>query len=155
MIDLEGFPSLKEIWTRLNEPGYVVKLRAIGDILRYAIAVVAIVVAYFFNPEIVWPLIQSIALTQLIIELMKKLMNRTPWGKRPDGADNGFPSGHVGGAFSGAWFFYFAFGWQVALIPLLLGAVTALSRVLPKKHSWVQVTVGALVAFVVAFEFLA
>jgi len=154
MLDFESYPSPKEIWARLNEPEFVSKLRGFGDILRYAIALVAIAVAYIYAPALVWPLVLSIASTQLIIELMKKVMNRTPWGKRPDGHDNGFPSGHVGGAFSGAWFFYFAFGWEIALIPLVLGAVTALSRVLPKKHSWLQVTVGAYVAYLMAAEFL-
>lgn len=154
MLDFESWPSPKEIWTRLNEPGFVAKLRGIGDILRYAIAVVAIVVAVIYEPTLVWPLVLSILTAQAISELMKKVMNRTPWGKRPDGHDNGFPSGHVTGAFSGAWFFYFVFGWQVALIPLFLGAITALSRVLPMKHNWLQVSVGALVAYAMAFQFL-
>ena len=154
MIDLEGFPSLKEIWTRLNEPDAVSKLRGIGDILRYAIALVAIGVAYIDQPDLVWPLVQSIVITQLVVETMKKIANRWSWGARPDGGDDGFPSGHVAGAFSGAWFFYFVYGWEIALIPLFLGGVTALSRVLPKKHSWLQVTVGALVAYGIAFQFL-
>lgn len=154
MLDFESWPSPKEIWTRLNEPEFVSKLRGVGDILRYAIAVVAIVVAYVYEPALVWPLVQSIALAQMISELMKKVMNHTPWGNRPDGHANGFPSGHVTGAFSGAWFFYFVFGWEIALIPLFLGAVTALSRVLPKKHNWLQVTVGALVAYGMASYFL-
>ena len=144
----------KKIWSWLNEPEVVKKIRSIGDTLRYAIASVALGVVAVTDFDLVYPFVLSVLVAQGIVEVLKKTMNYTPWGDRPDGNDDGFPSGHVAGAFSGAWLFYFVYGWEIAVIPLLLGALTALSRVLAKKHNFVQVSVSIILTYVIAEHFL-
>lgn len=143
-----------KLWEWLNQPTIEAKIRLIGDNLRWSIAAVALLAAANFQPETFWPAALAILVAQLIVDVLKRVMNFTPWGRRPDGHDSGFPSGHVAGAFSGAWYFYFVFGFGVALIPLILGCFTALSRVLPEKHSWLQVSVSAILTFFVSQYFL-
>lgn len=144
----------EKIWSKLNESKVVKKLRDIGDVLRYAIASVALGVVAVTDFNLVYPFVLSVLVAQGLVEVLKKTMNYTPWGDRPDGHDDGFPSGHVAGAFSGAWLFYFVYGWEVAVIPLFLGAIAALSRVLAKKHNIVQVTVSIILTYVIAEHFL-
>ena len=147
--------DLTRIRKRFSKPGFVPKLRAAGDILRYAIPGAALLgIALGGNADLAWGWFAVIAVTQFVTELMKKVFNLTPLGERPDGKDDSMPSGHASGAFSGAWVFYFVYGPAVAAVPLLLATLTAVSRVLAKRHHWYDVTVGALVALGVAHHFL-
>jgi membrane-associated phospholipid phosphatase len=105
--------DLTRIRKRFSKPGLVPKLRAAGDILRYAIPAVALFfIAVGGDSDLAWDWIAVIAVTQVLTELLKKLFNFTPLGKRPDGKDDSMPSGHSSMAFSGAWVFYFVYGPQ-------------------------------------------
>lgn len=78
------------------------------------------------------------------------------WAKRPGFDDyKGMPSGHSAGAFSGAAFIYYRYGWKASIAPLLLATLTAISRVQAKKHSILQVSVGAGIAWGFAYLFTA
>ncbi len=146
--------DLTRIRKRFSKPGLVPKLRAAGDILRYAIPGAALLaIALNGNADFARYWIVVIAVTHVLTELMKKAMNNTPLGKRPDGKKDSMPSGHASGAFSGAWVFYFVYGPAIAAVPLLLATLTAVSRVLAKRHHWYDVTVGALFALLVAYAF--
>ncbi|MHA2403882.1 MAG: phosphatase PAP2 family protein, partial [Candidatus Kariarchaeaceae archaeon] len=128
---------------------------AAGDVLRYAIPAVALFfIAVGGDSDLAWDWIAVIAVTQVLTELLKKLFNFTPLGKRPDGNDDSMPSGHSSMAFSGAWVFYFVYGPVAAIVPLLLATLTATSRVLAKRHHWYDVTAGGALALVVAERFL-
>ena len=147
--------DLTRIRKRFSKPGFIPKLRAAGDILRYAIPGAALlVIAVDGNSDLAWNWVAVVAVTQFVTELMKKIFNLTPLGKRPDGKDDSLPSGHASMAFSGAWVFYFAYGPLVAVVPLILATLTAVSRVLAKRHHWYDVTAGAILAFIIAQNFL-
>ncbi len=147
--------DLTRIRKRFSKPGLVPKLRAAGDILRYAIPGAALLaIAFSGNTDLARYWIIVIAVTQVVTELMKKAFNVIGLGKRPDGKDDSMPSGHASMAFSGAWVFYFVYGPLIAIVPLILATITAVSRVLAKRHHWYDVTVGALLALLVAYAFL-
>ena len=147
--------DLSRIRKRFSKPGFVPKLRAAGDILRHAIPGAALLlIAVSGDADLAWSWIAVIAVTEVATELLKKIFNLTPLGKRPDGKKDSLPSGHASGAFSGAWIFYFIYGPAIAAVPLLLAGLTAASRVLAKRHHWYDVTAGALLALVIAHQFL-
>ncbi|WP_027327305.1 phosphatase PAP2 family protein [Helicobacter pametensis] len=78
------------------------------------------------------------------------------WARRPGFNDfKGMPSGHSSGAFSGAAFVYYRYGWKAAVAPIILASLTAASRVYAKKHSILQVSVGAGIAWGFAYLFTA
>lgn len=78
------------------------------------------------------------------------------WAKRPGFDDyKGMPSGHSAGAFSGAAFVYYRYGWKASIAPLVLATLTAASRVHARKHSILQVSVGAGIAWGFAYLFTA
>ena len=147
--------DLTRIRKRFSKPGLVPKLRAAGDIIRYALPGAALLfIAMSGDADLAWSWIAVIGVTEVVTEMLKKLFNFTPLGKRPDGKKDSLPSGHASGAFAGAWIFYFVYGPLVAVVPLLLATLTATSRVLAKRHHWYDVTAGALVALVIAHKFL-
>lgn len=76
------------------------------------------------------------------------------FAKRPC-CDNwqGMPSGHASGAFSAAGYVYYRYGWKPAIPVGILATLTAASRVEAKKHSVLQVSVGALIAWGFAWVF--
>jgi len=77
--------DLTRIRKRFSKPGLVPKLRAAGDILRYAIPGAALLaIALNGNADFARYWIVVIAVTHVLTELMKKAMNNTPLGKRPD-----------------------------------------------------------------------
>lgn len=76
------------------------------------------------------------------------------WARRPGFDDfKGMPSGHSAGAFSGAAFVYYRYGWKAAIAPIVLATLTAASRVAAKKHSILQVSAGAGIAWGFAYLF--
>lgn len=147
--------DLSKIRKRFSKPGLAPKLRAAGDIIRYALPAAALLfIALSGNADLAWSWIAVIGVTEVATEMLKKLFNFTPLGERPDGKKDSMPSGHVSGAFAGAWIFYFVYGPLVALVPLLLATLTAVSRVLAKRHHWYDVTASVMLAFVIANHFL-
>lgn len=126
------------------------KLRAVGDVLQYALPWAAIAaIAFTGNKELAFNWAWAVGATMILVHLMKQLFNFTALGTRPDGGNESFPSGHTSGAFSGAWVFVAVFGWMWGAIPLALAFLTGLSRVVSKRHHWRDVIAGAAVAGVV------
>jgi membrane-associated phospholipid phosphatase len=90
----------------------------------------------------------------LIASGIKRVVNDTKWGARPNGGQHSFPSGHTTSAFAGAMVYLIVFGLLWAIIPLLLAAVTGYSRVVSKNHWPRDVVAGAALGMVtVAFAF--
>lgn len=139
--------NLTEVINHLKVSGKVKKLENAGDILQYLIPWAAlVVVAFTGSAELAWTWLNGCLLTLVVVHLIKKVSNLTPWGKRPNGGDNSFPSAHTSGAVSGAAFFYFAFGPYVAIVPGLLALLTGFSRV-AGHHHWIRdVVAGAGIA---------
>ncbi|TFG95766.1 phosphatase PAP2 family protein [Candidatus Thorarchaeota archaeon] len=139
--------NMTELLDYLKVPGHVAKLQRIGDILQYALPWTALAaVAFTGKAELAWTWLYGCLASILIVHTLKTLSNYTPFGERPDGGKNSFPSGHTAGAFLGASFLLFSFGPVVAAVPFVLAALTGLSRVLAKKHWWRDVIAGSIIA---------
>lgn len=147
--------NLEELWAYLTSSDGSGKLEKIGDLLQYFVPWMALLaVALFGTQEGAWMWLYGSATVVGVTSVMKALFNKTALGVRPNGGEHSFPSGHTSGAFSGAAFVLWYFGWMWALIPLGLAILTGLSRVLAKKH-WVRDTiVGALLALAVQYYFV-
>ena len=71
--------------------------------------------------------------------------------ERPNGGRQSFPSGHTAGAFSGASYLHYRYGWKWGLPAYAAAAVVGYSRVEADKHHWYDVVGGAAIANLVAF----
>lgn len=71
--------------------------------------------------------------------------------ERPDGGGLSFPSGHTSGAFSGASYLHYRYGWEYGLPAYLTAAAVGYSRVVADKHYWTDVLAGAAIANLSAF----
>jgi len=92
--------------------------------------------------------------TKMTFDYLHQKGNTLSFAKRPCCDDwKGMPSGHAGGAFSAAGYVYYRYGWKPAIPVGLLAVATAASRVEAKKHSILQVTVGAAIAWGFAWLF--
>lgn len=146
--------NFDEIWAHLKKPGVVGKFEAFGDIFQYAISWSAIAaVALVGTHEQAWIWLYGSLITVLLTTAGKHTFNFTKYGTRPNGGDQSFPSGHTSGAFGGAAFWLFTFGWVWAAIPIALAVLTGLSRVAAKKHWPRDVVAGALLATGVMWYF--
>lgn len=132
-----------------------------GDAFRFLPLYVMVVSLGLEDYEGVGQLTLGALSTQLATEGMKKGFEAmhdngyaVKFAKRPC-CDNwqGMPSGHASGAFSAAGFVYYRYGWKAALPVGALAALTAASRVEAKKHSILQVSIGALLAWGFAWVF--
>lgn len=89
----------------------------------------------------------SLGTTLVATELAKRAFNHTDLGKRPNGDDYGFPSGHVSTTCSSAAFLHHRYGWRYALPLYATSAYTAYSRVDSDKHHWRDVIAGCALAY--------
>ena len=131
-------------------------IEQIGDVLQYAISVLALVVVLLTNSSLLLPFGVSVVATLLITHALKRILNKTKLGERPNGSEHSFPSGHTAGAFAGAAFFHFGLmsaPWVVG-IAYALAAFTGYSRVVSGNH-WVRdVVAGGILAVVTVFATL-
>lgn len=132
-----------------------------GDAFRFLPIYVMIVSVAIEDYEGAGELALGTLSTQLIVEGIKygfntahKNGNSVAFAKRPC-CDNyqGMPSGHSAGAFSAAGYVYYRYGWKPAIPVGILAVLTAASRVEAKKHSVLQVSVGALLAWGFSYIF--
>lgn len=132
-----------------------------GDAMRLLPLYVAIVSVAIEDYEGVGQLALGTLSTQLATEGSKALfveLNKrgydVEFAKRPCCNNyQGMPSGHASGAFSAAGFVYYRYGWKPAIPVGILATLTAASRVEAKKHSILQVSVGAALAWGFAWLF--
>lgn len=95
-------------------------------------------------------LVYASAVTAQLTTLLKNTVRRT----RPNGDnDLSFPSGHAAGAFVGASYAQFRYGWQWGLP--LYGVATAISlqRINADDHYWTDVIAGAALGSGCAYFF--
>lgn len=132
-----------------------------GDAMRLLPLYVAIVSVAIEDYEGVGQLALGTLSTQLATEGSKAMfveLNKrgydVEFAKRPCCNNyQGMPSGHASGAFSAAGFVYYRYGWKPAIPVGILATLTAASRVEAKKHSILQVSVGAALAWGFAWLF--
>jgi membrane-associated phospholipid phosphatase len=71
--------------------------------------------------------------------------------ERPNGGDHSFPSGHTSGAFSGASYLHYRYGWKWGLPAYVAASVVGYSRVRDDDHYWYDVVGGAVIANAIAY----
>lgn len=133
-----------------------------GDVFRFLPLYVMVASAAIEDYEGVGELTLGALSTQLATEAIKKTFETLheqkgyslDFAKRPCCNDwKGMPSGHTSGAFSAAGYVYYRYGWKPAIPVTILAALTGASRIEAKKHSVLQVSVGALLAWGFAWAF--
>lgn len=141
------------------------KFEAFGDLFRLMPLYVAIATISIQDWKGLLQLSLGTLATQLTSESIKSFNSwyahqgnqaSMMWARRPGFNDfKGMPSGHSAGAFSGAAFVYYRYGWKAAIAPIILATLTAISRVQATKHSILQVSAGAGIAWGFAYLFTA
>lgn len=132
-----------------------------GDAFRFLPLYVMIVSIAMEDYEGASQLALGTLSTQLATEGIKEIFEtmhengyKVEFAKRPCcDIYKGMPSGHASGAFSAAGYVYYRYGWKPAIPVGILATLTAASRVEAKKHSVLQVSVGALIAWGFAWIF--
>lgn len=141
------------------------RFEAFGDLFRLMPLYVAIVTISIQDWKGLAQLSLGTLATQLTSEGIKSLNEwyarkgnekSMLWARRPGFDDyKGMPSGHSAGAFSAAAFIYYRYGWKASIAPLVLATLTAASRLQANKHSILQVSIGAGIAWGFAYLFTA
>ena len=147
-----NIPELKDKLLPLDPES----LEGLGDILQYALP---------------WATLFFVALTgsvrgaqawayagiinSLLTFILKTAFNSTSLGRRPNGGNNSFPSGHTSSAFMGAGFAHFYFAELWVIVPYLLAGITGYSRVVSENHWWRDVLAGAALGIFVSYATLA
>lgn len=133
-----------------------------GDTFRFLPLYVMVVSLAMEDYEGMGQLALGTLSTQAVVEGIKygfntahKNGNSVAFAKRPCCDDNyqGMPSGHSAGVFSAAGYVYYRYGWKPAIPVGILAVLTAASRVEAKKHSILQVSAGALIAWGFSYVF--
>ena len=125
-------------------------LETYGDIGQFAIpGIAALISVARMDHQGVLQLGVGAAATAGTVQALKFGLNT----ERPDGGDRSFPSGHTSGAFSGASYLHYRYGWQWGLPAYAAAAVVGYSRVEADRHYWYDVVGGAAIANVFAFVF--
>ncbi len=126
-----------------------------ADIVTGVLPVTALAIAYFKSDvegEKQW--LRNTIANQLLTSAARVGFNNTSWGKRPDGNEYGFPSGHVAFVASGASFLQERYGWEYGVPAWLLTGYVAYVRVNNDKHHWRDVVASGVLAYGVAKLFV-
>ncbi len=94
-----------------------------------------------------WQLGGEVGATMLLTHGLKKAVNDTAWGERPDGGEHAFPSGHVSVACTGAAYLGERYGWQPAGPMYAVAAWVGYLRVEENRHRWRDVIAGCALAY--------
>lgn len=82
----------------------------------------------------------------------KKHPNAARISLRPNKRDyDGFPSGHTSSAFSAAGFMQKRYGWEWGVPTTILATLVGVSRISAKKHTTLQVVVGAALGYTLGY----
>lgn len=135
--------------------------RKFGDIFRFLPIYVGVISGAMGDWEGVGELALGTLSTQAATEALKYTFstmhengNSVSFAKRPCcDSYKGMPSGHSSGAFSGAFYVYYRYGWKPALPALGIATLVAASRVDARRHSVAQVSVGAAISLGFAYLF--
>lgn len=129
--------------------------RAAGDIIQIALPAIAFGTAlYKDDREGMKEWAYSFGSTMLATAVLKKAVNPTAWGERPNGGKNSFPSGHTSSACSGASFIGQRYGWNYGGAAMLPAAFVAYSRVDERMHHWRDVIAGCVIGIGFSYYFV-
>jgi membrane-associated phospholipid phosphatase len=119
-----------------------------GDIATVLIPLVTFGIAYAKHDvegEKQW--LRDLGVSVVVNTGLRVAFNETSWGKRPNGSDYGFPSGHAGFVFSQAGFLQERYGWKYGVPVLTLATAISYIRVREDKHHWRDVIAGGALGY--------
>jgi membrane-associated phospholipid phosphatase len=123
--------------------------RAAGDILQVALPAVGLGLALYRGDGAgvkEWG--YGLGATLIVTQGLKKSLNATSWGERPNGGKNAFPSGHTSAACYGAAFVGRRHGWGYgAGVMAASAAFVGYSRVDERLHRWRDVAAGCAIGY--------
>jgi membrane-associated phospholipid phosphatase len=122
-----------------------------GDIVTGLAPFVTFGIAYFKDDhegELQW--LRVTGVNEVLNTGLRVAFNQTSWGRRPDGSQYGFPSGHAGFVFSQAAFLQERYGWAYGGPALVLASAVSYIRVREDKHYWRDVVAGGALGYGVA-----
>jgi membrane-associated phospholipid phosphatase len=122
-----------------------------GDIVTGLAPFVTFGIAYFKDDregEIEW--LRDTGINEVVNTGLRVAFNQTSLGRRPDGSQYGFPSGHAGFVFSQAAFLQERYGWKYGAPALVLASAVSYIRVREDKHYWRDVIAGGALGYGVA-----
>jgi membrane-associated phospholipid phosphatase len=129
-------------------------LTTVGDVLQFGVPAAGVLVAVGHGDGTgLWMLGATSLVTAGVTHGLKFATNNTSWGRRPNGGDHSFPSGHTSAAFAGAAFLHYRYGWQWGFPAIALASVVAYSRVEAKQHHVRDVIAGAAIGYAVGYIF--
>ena len=122
-----------------------------GDIVTGLAPFVTFGIAYFKGDregEIEW--LRVTGVNEVLNTGLRVAFNQTSLGRRPDGSQYGFPSGHAGFVFSQAGFLQERYGWAYGGPAFVLASAVSYIRVREDKHYWRDVIAGGALGYGVA-----
>ena len=123
-----------------------------ADILTAVVPLTGLSVAYFtHDTEGKKEWLRNIVVNQVLTSALRLGFNETSWGRRPDGNDYGFPSGHVAAVMAGATFLGERYGWKWGAPAYLASAYVAYVRIDNDKHHLRDVIASGALAYGVAW----
>ena len=126
-----------------------------SDIVMVLVPLAGYTIAHFKDDgEGEKQLLRSVAAGVVAHAITAAAFNYTSWGKRPNGRQYGFPSGHVALVTSGAAFLQDRYGWHYGVPAYLLAGYVAWQRVDTGHHYWRDVIGGGALAFGVSKLFV-
>ncbi|MCM0083197.1 phosphatase PAP2 family protein [Geomonas sp. Red32] len=126
-----------------------------GHVAMSIVPVGALAIAYLKNDtEGEKQFLRNLGANQLLNSLARLGFNQTSLGKRPNGGDYGFPSGHVAFAGAGASFLEERYGWKYGVPAWAVTGYVAYVRVDNRDHHVRDVLAASALAYVVAKLFV-
>ena len=123
-------------------------LTTYGDVARFAIPGIAGLISLGKDDnEGAVQLVATYVVAQGTTFGLKRAFDKT----RPNGGRHSFPSGHTTGAFAGASYLHYRYGWKYGLPAYAAAGLVAYSRVEGGFHRWEDVVAGAAIANISAY----
>ena len=122
--------------------------RQAADTAQWLMPVAALATTYWRDDrEGRWQFFESLGTTVVATEALKKAFNSTSWGRRPNGGENSFPSGHTSSTCGAGFFLQRRYGWALGAPALGVAAFTGYTRVDERAHHWRDVIAGCALAW--------
>jgi membrane-associated phospholipid phosphatase len=139
--------NVGEIWTFIMSVSGIKQMERVGAVLQYVLAWAALVMVAFTGDVYLAAAWLYAGIIQIIVvEGLKRALNHTTLGMRPNGKDFSFPSIRTAGAVFGAAFITMVWGFWAGIIPIMLACMVGYSQVISRNHWPRDVVAGAIIA---------
>lgn len=120
----------------------------VGDVLTAVIPLTGLGVAYYTDDhEGVKQWVRNTTINQVLVSALRIGFNHTSLGRRPNGGQYGFPSGHEAFVMSGASFLGERYGWKWGAPAYAAAAYVGYVRVHEDKHHWRDVIASGALSY--------